>query len=49
MKLNKEAIKAIEELLSGGKSVEIRKRKEEIVILEISAKTKYSMRLNGEA
>ena len=42
MKLDKEAIQAIERLLSDGKSIEIRKRKDEIVILEISAKTRYT-------
>lgn len=42
MKLDKEAVQAIERLLSDGKSIEIRKRKDEIVILETSAKTRYT-------
>ena len=41
--LDKNAIKIISEILSRGNSVEIRKRKNEIVIIEIQGKVKYSV------
>lgn len=49
VRLDKRAVCAIEELLSAGKSVEIRQRKEGIVILETSCRTKYIMRSDGNA
>ena len=44
--LTEEAIKAINEILKHGGSVEIRKRKNEIVIVEIKGKIKYTITAN---
>ena len=41
--LNEEAIRVINEILKHGGSVEIRKRKTEIVIVEIKGKIKYKI------
>lgn len=49
VRLDKRAICTIEELLSSGKSIEIRQRKDGIVILEISCKSRYVMQTGGDA
>ena len=41
--LDEKAIRTITEILSRGNSVEIRRRKNEIVIIEIHGKVKYSV------
>jgi hypothetical protein len=43
----KKLMQIISEILSRGGTVEIRKRKNEIVILEVHSKTKHTVSTNG--
>ncbi len=44
--LDEKAIKIIEEIVARGHTAEVRKRKNEIVIIEISGKLKHSIIVN---
>lgn len=46
--LDESAIKVINEILSHGGSVEIRKRKDEILIIEIKGKIKHKVAVDAQ-
>lgn len=45
--LTQEALKTIEEILKRGNTVEIRKRKNDIVVLEVTGKQRYIATVDG--
>jgi hypothetical protein len=45
--MSEEAIRIILEILARGHTVEIRRRKDEIVILEVQGKQRYRVATNG--
>ena len=45
--LDEKAVQVINEILKKGHTVEIRKRKNEIVILEMQGKIKHAIAING--
>lgn len=48
MQLDEKAIKTISEILARGNSAEIRKRKNEIVVMEIQGKIKHRIAADGQ-
>jgi len=48
IKLSPEIIKAIEKILAKGNTAEIKKRKNDIIVLDVSRHIEESMPLNGE-
>ncbi len=48
MRLDSKAVETISKILEKGNSVEIRRRKDSIVIVEIQGKVKYTVTADGQ-